>query len=417
MLVIIRVSDQLPKCKTSATLINKSMVMLISTGDLLVGFYLIMVAFLDTFVFSENYCEKQNDWLTDWPCILLGVVSTVGSQISLFAMSTLSLVRFHGMKKALHISQYNSRASLGFVIERIFSIVSLSVIIAIVPLTDYYSNFFVNGLLHAISLRVFIGLSDKQKHMEVLEAHYGRMRRQRQLSWKITRSMTDAMFSHDFHYPDYTKQTKVLSFYGNEGVCLFKYFVDPMDPQRKYVWLVLTINLLCFVVICACYLAIYGVSKRSADHLKGLNTNKRVGNANKLINVRLQKTQNKVTAIIATDFLTWLPFIVVCGLHYLRVVDATPWYSLFSMIALPVNSVINPLLYDDSISSPFKAIFFKVVHFCYKPKKEDLSQNHRQYVQSIRLRKRVAGDAADTLEIEQGPKERQEKAVMITSGV
>jgi hypothetical protein len=37
-------------------------------------------------------------------------------------------------------------------------------------------------------------------------------------------------------------------------------------------------------------------------------------------------------------------------LHYLEVVDATPWYSVFSMIILPINSVINPLLYNDFIT-------------------------------------------------------------------
>ena len=33
--------------------------------------------------------------------------------------------------------------------------------------------------------------------------------------------------------------------------------------------------------------------------------------------------------------------------HYLEILDATPWYSVFSMAILPINSVINPLLYND----------------------------------------------------------------------
>ena len=54
--------------------------------------------------------------------------------------------------------------------------------------------------------------------------------------------------------------------------------------------------------------------------------------------------------IIITDFMCWVPFIVVCGLHYLSVFDATPWYSLFSLVVLPINSLINPLLYNEEIA-------------------------------------------------------------------
>ena len=30
--------------------------------------------------------------------------------------------------------------------------------------------------------------------------------------------------------------------------------------------------------------------------------------------------------------------------------DATSWYAFFSMVMLPLNAVINPLLYDDTIT-------------------------------------------------------------------
>ena len=56
----------------------------------------------------------------------------------------------------------------------------------------------------------------------------------------------------------------------------------------------------------------------------------------------------KITLMVLTDFLCWVPFIVVCTLHYFEVLDATKWYSLFSIVILPLNSVINPLLYDNS---------------------------------------------------------------------
>ena len=71
---------------------------------------------------------------------------------------------------------------------------------------------------------------------------------------------------------------------------------------------------------------------------------------NRQINDRNRKMQRKISIIVATDFLCWVPFVVICCLHSLSILDATPWYSLFSIVILPINSVINPLLYDSTLS-------------------------------------------------------------------
>jgi hypothetical protein len=61
--------------------------------------------------------------------------------------------------------------------------------------------------------------------------------------------------------------------------------------------------------------------------------------------------QARIAIIIGTDFACWVPFIIICSLHNLvESFDATYWYSTFAMIVLPLNSVINPVLYDKTIS-------------------------------------------------------------------
>ena len=42
-------------------------------------------------------------------------------------------------------------------------------------------------------------------------------------------------------------------------------------------------------------------------------------------------------------------YLIISALHNLKVIDATEWYLNFAMIVLPINSVINPLLYDKTI--------------------------------------------------------------------
>ena len=44
-------------------------------------------------------------------------------------------------------------------------------------------------------------------------------------------------------------------------------------------------------------------------------------------------------------------------MHTKKLVDASHWYALLSILILPINSVINPLLYEDTIGRIFVKIF------------------------------------------------------------
>ena len=113
------------------------------------------------------------------------------------------------------------------------------------------------------------------------------------------------------------------------------------DPQKIYCLTVLAVNFVCFVIISGCYLLISIRAARSSETVAGAN------------NPGSRKTglQAKITAIIFTDFLCWIPLTVICFLHYSEVINATEWYPVFSIALLPFNSVLNPVLYNASIAS------------------------------------------------------------------
>jgi hypothetical protein len=85
------------------------------------------------------------------------------------------------------------------------------------------------------------------------------------------------------------------------------------------------------------------------------------GFKNREIVRRNRRLQLKVSAIVFTDFLCWIPFTIVCFLHFGEFIDATLWYPIFSNIILPINSVINPLLYDPLLGAtlihPIKVLY------------------------------------------------------------
>ena len=340
MIIVISCVLSLTKCRTTVALTNKSLIILISLGDLLVGLYLITVSGYDGFVHGKDYCLNQTIWLTSNSCSVLGVMSTVGSQLSLFAMTVLSLVRLSGIWNSMRIpGEVTARSSLK-VIGLSFIILILSTVVAVIPTLEKFKDFFINGLRYDEGLKLFIGPVKKNTHFRVFEKYFGRMKK-RTLSWDLTGAMLSEMFSHDSGVQDFTKTQTKVGFYGNDGVCLFKYFIRDTDPQEKFIWSILVLNFVCFVLISVCYIIISSVSTRSSRNVTANNDQSRQRN---------NRMNQKISIIITTDFLCWVPFILICTLHYLKRLDATPWYSFFSMIVLPLNSVINPLLYSDNIS-------------------------------------------------------------------
>ena len=150
------------------------------------------------------------------------------------------------------------------------------------------------------------------------------------LSWEKINKMVNSMLFHDGN-KDLLHQTRAVGFYGNDGVCLFKYFVQKDDPQRNFVWSILAINFACFLFISLSYISICLISSRSSNRLMKSKTNKKILKSNRRIN-------RKIFLIITTDFICWIPFIIIFIFHSLAIIDATPWYSLFSMIILPIFS-------------------------------------------------------------------------------
>ena len=97
------------------------------------------------------------------------------------------------------------------------------------------------------------------------------------------------------------------------------------------------------------------ITRASSKHLSQEQTN-----TGQMVRKRNRKLQRKISFIIATDLVCWLPVTVASCLHSGGVIDATPYYSFISIVFLPINSVINPVVYDHSMTEKM-ATFFKMV--------------------------------------------------------
>ena len=342
--------------RTESMLTNKAMVSLIGSGDLFIGLYLVLLSFYDSFVYGNWFCRNQAEWYIGTPCSIMGVISTVGSQVSLFAMTALSIIRMYGMTfKRMGIPGPANRSTAIKLASLVTGIITASLAIAVTPLIPSLEEYFVQGMYYDPIYKVFIGFPNKEKHVNVLKAHYNTTSITMDFTWKEIGEKVDGMFTQQYGH----LSRHPVHFYGNDGVCLFKYFVRSDDARRirqsiestaditdhkgdPVVWLMLGVNLVCFIIITFCYIVI-NIQTRISSRRSGQHHNpKRVRDNRSL--------QNKITLIVATDFICWVPFIIISGMHNIGVFDATKWYVTYAMIALPLNSVINPLIYDKTLT-------------------------------------------------------------------
>ena len=345
--------------ETGSLLQTKALVAVISLGDLLNGVYLIVLSVYDSFVFGEEYCRKQLEWLSSSTCAWLGIVSTMGSQLSLFAMTALSLTRVFGITfMSMKTPAAVNKKAIVRVIAIVTTIFALSASVALVPLAHSLEDYFVQGIYYNTDNKLFIGLPNKERHVNVLRIYENSSFIPMNTPWKIIHDKVNRMFTQEYG----TINRKTIHFYGNDGVCLFKFFVRSDDARRSrnprlktevldivdfkgnlMLWIMLGINFLCFIIMTVSY-GLITVQTWKSSSASGQTQNLQVVQKN-------QKIQLRVSLIIVTDFLCWVPFIIVCALHNLQLIDATKWYAYFAMIVLPINSVINPLLYDKTITN------------------------------------------------------------------
>eukprot|EP00116_Pleurobrachia_bachei_P019187 sb/3479449/ len=298
---------------------------LVGLGDFLVAVYLVALN-VDSIAWRDQFCAHRFDWQSSSNCQVLGVISTLGTQLSILSMTVISVYR------AIIMRQFNSkkmnRAFFTKIIIGVLVVVIVSTLVAMVPtvgpLIDAY---FLNGFYLPSSN--FISCPRREADLVGVVREYFN-----ETTGDVgnVKDKIREMFVAPSSQPHLSIELKSLNFYGSSSSCLFKYFVTPEDPQRTYSWVVIVMDCICFVVIATSYISVHTISQESAGRV---NARKRWG-----------ALQQKITLILLSDLFCWVPFLVACILHYVKVFNLISYYSLFSTVFLPLNSLINPVIYD-----------------------------------------------------------------------
>ena len=352
---------------------DKVLTTVLHLGDLLTGFYLLTIAIVDSIVYGSSYCVHRFRWLSSNTCAFLGILSTFGAQISLLTMTCLSIFRAIGSTK---IQMYTSKHGALKMFTIVVIIIIISFFIAYTPLIDRYEDYFVDGMTYMNSeIKIFPSMVTKEIHLDLIKKHYGRIRINSDMSWSWRKiiQLIDGMFSRQYGGLGRRK----IHFYGNDGVCLFKYFVSKEDTQKAYVWGSLLWNVSCFLIIFICYIKVMFFSKKF-ERKRAIRKPPRPNQVEIDPNEDTLETQQYIAAVILTDFVCWIPFVILCSLHFFEVMDAKPLYSVSSIVLLPINSLINPVLYNNFLVSTIKGVLNRARHWLISLSTNSDDQSHVQ---------------------------------------
>ena len=206
---------------TYTSAMNRSLIFLIALSDLLMGVYLITIAIYDNLK-GHMYCREKFQWFVSGSCAMLGVISTVASQMSLITMTTLSTFRLISVRRVFMSRSLNT-ISIIKVVTTISSIFLASVFIACFPLIRDHEDYFVNGLYYHKN-PLFTASVSKSQHLQIISSYFGRIRNKDDvLSWHQIDIMVQQMFIPN--EDDEGVRGSRVHFYGNDGVCVFKYLV------------------------------------------------------------------------------------------------------------------------------------------------------------------------------------------------
>ena len=187
------------------------------------------------------------------------VISTFGSTLSLLCMAVLSVSRIVSIKAVMILNVLTRRAIVKTLLL-VFTILTWSLLVSVLPVIPSFQSYFTNGLLfqsNPLFTRVYY--TNKADVLEKIK------------QWNIN-SLTNLStwmeirerIAQVFHNDNIT-DPMLVGLYGSDDFCLFRYFAAHDSPQRFFIIFVLLLNLLGFCATTFCYTLIFWHSFKSSQ--------------------------------------------------------------------------------------------------------------------------------------------------------
>ncbi|XP_030841893.1 G-protein coupled receptor GRL101-like [Strongylocentrotus purpuratus] len=279
------------KPTTATGTVQSTLISNLAVSDFLMGIYMLIIAVMDLYIGEAYFWDGiGNEWRTSNACQIAGFVSFLSTEASVFLLTLISVDRF------IVIQFPFSQNRLGVKSSRVFAVIAwlLAFILSVGSL-----------LLNQLESDAH-GLSDVCVGLPLIRK-----------------------FSSVYSEVDSYTLTRY-------GVTTFNFLASGTSPTWQFsIAIYLGVNLVSFLVIICCYVAIF-FSVRFSRKAAG----KSAKSATEI------KMALKMFFIVGTDFFCWMPIIIMGIFIQAGVITlSSNIYAWLVVFVLPINSSINPFLY------------------------------------------------------------------------
>uniref|UniRef100_H2YML7 G-protein coupled receptors family 1 profile domain-containing protein n=1 Tax=Ciona savignyi TaxID=51511 RepID=H2YML7_CIOSA len=291
----------------------------LSISDSIMGIYLLSVSAMGK-TFSGRYCYHDTDWRSSSACSVLGSMSIISSEVSALTMTTMATIRLFSVYFPMKMSSILRRT---YVVPMIFCW-CVGILLGTLPLANYRSGYFIKAVWYP---NYFFTRQEILKSDVVWIA---------QRAGHFTGNVTTSMDWFD------VKDTMTRTFqeleikgefgyFGETSVCLPRLFVKVGDTAWEYSTFIIVLNFCLFVYMAISYIALYQRSRKVTKAGKN--------KSNKLLQT--------VFLMIVSNLCCWIPICIMAFVNLSGVELDSIVYIVCAGVLLPINSVMNPLIYSD----------------------------------------------------------------------
>ena len=303
----------------------------ISIADFIMGIYLLMIAFYSAY-YSGYYEQVDFEWQSSLRCSIIGSLAVLSSQASCFSMVFLTSHRLYTICKP-----FSTISSL--IYKLTFAIIWLiSFVIAFLPILPQMSEYFV----HSVEFSNRFTQSSIWNKQNITKFAC-RLAKLNNLSIEnIGNDWNSIKLFFKNKFPKYSPGVE-FGYYGQTSVCMPRFYVMQGEDGWEYSLGIILVNFCCFVFIFAGYILIYRHSTKNDNE---------IGNNQR--NIENKQMQRRISRIIITDFMCWIPICIMTFLKLSGIYVDNVAYIVSAGLLLPINSAFNPLLYSSLIEKIVK---------------------------------------------------------------
>ncbi|XP_072035566.1 relaxin receptor 2-like [Amphiura filiformis] len=294
---------------------------------------MIMLAGADAY-YNEYFPSFSDQWRSGPICKIAGALSILSSEVSVFVITFITFDRFQGITDPF--GEHRLRPTSTRICLAAIWVVGIMLSVIPIVLSGKYSD------VYEIS-EVCVGVPIVRRPVAVKNTHSVKF--VHQAYQVLSADLNLAYFGGDeslpstYSYFSYQIEYIATGLAGSRDVEYWFYELSSIATSQLAAYfsiiVFIGINMTCFIVVAALYIKIF-MSARATSKKAGRDTNL-------MHEIRMGM---KMSVLVLTDFLCWVPLLMVCILVQSKVVIVDPsLYAWTVAFILPINSAINPFLY------------------------------------------------------------------------